>query len=405
MRRVLSSGWAFGFTLVAGAGTAFADDLRAHATLGVAHAVTSPQDREFGWGGAGTASLELPLGSKLGFEAKLGGVFLSKGEAPRDPSFARRSTGLAMYETLGLRARPFTDVAGPWASAGAGALETGRLFRFAFAAAVGWDFRLSRTSRWDLGPVVEYVQAVEPNDSLRPEDARLLFVGVHVGLGVDEKTPERGDRDRDAVYDDEDACPDVAGIRTEDPKTNGCPRADRDQDTVYDDEDACPDIKGVRTDRPETNGCPVQERIHVERDRIMLDDVILFDLDSPRVRHASWPVIERLAEFISATPDILEISIEGHTDATGDEAHNMTLSKDRAESVRKLLVRYGVDPSRVKAEAFGRSRLVVQTSGPERKNRRVEFWITRAREQAPVNFTPTSPGVRPVDESGGEKER
>ena len=69
---------------------------------------------------------------------------------------------------------------------------------------------------------------------------------------------EKPDRDKDGVYDDEDACPDVAGIRTSDPKTNGCPPPppDRDGDGVVDGEDACPDVAGIRTNDPKTNGCP-----------------------------------------------------------------------------------------------------------------------------------------------------
>ncbi len=70
----------------------------------------------------------------------------------------------------------------------------------------------------------------------------------------------RADRDHDGVYDDEDACPDVAGVRTTDPKTNGCPAttapSDRDGDGVLDADDACPDVPGVKTDDPKTNGCP-----------------------------------------------------------------------------------------------------------------------------------------------------
>jgi OOP family OmpA-OmpF porin len=68
------------------------------------------------------------------------------------------------------------------------------------------------------------------------------------------------DRDNDGIPDDEDACPDVPGVRTDDPKTNGCPIAtvarDRDGDGIPDDQDACPDVPGVRTDDPKTNGCP-----------------------------------------------------------------------------------------------------------------------------------------------------
>ncbi len=401
-------------------GTARADELRAHVTAGAAHAIVDPQAGEFGWGGAASASLELPLSRAIGVEGKAGGVVLSQGDPPADPSLARQGTGTAFLVTGGLRVRPFTSVAGPWISLGAGLAQTGSRPRPGFDAALGWDFRLSRSSRWDLGPYVGATQIVQPNDSFRPEDARVLSFGIHLGLGVPEKrpaqepvAPPRGDRDQDGVFDDEDACPDVAGIRTSDPKTNGCPRGDRDQDGVFDDEDACPDVAGIRTSDPKTNGCPRSDRdqdgvfddedacpdvpgvrsqdpkangcpppaesVRVEQDRILLDDVILFDLDSPRVRHASWGIIKKLAEFMNDNPNILEIIIEGHADATGTEQHNMVLSRERAESVRRLLVKYGVDPERIKAEAFGRSRLKVETNRAEAKNRRVEFWVTRTR--------------------------
>ncbi len=63
------------------------------------------------------------------------------------------------------------------------------------------------------------------------------------------------DRDHDGVLDAVDACPDVSGVKTADPKTNGCP-SDRDQDGVLDADDACPDVPGVKTADPKTNGCP-----------------------------------------------------------------------------------------------------------------------------------------------------
>ncbi|WP_394843445.1 OmpA family protein [Pendulispora brunnea] len=63
------------------------------------------------------------------------------------------------------------------------------------------------------------------------------------------------DRDGDGIVDSEDACPDVPGVKTNDPKTNGCP-ADKDGDGVYDRDDACIDVPGVKTNDPKTNGCP-----------------------------------------------------------------------------------------------------------------------------------------------------
>jgi outer membrane protein OmpA-like peptidoglycan-associated protein len=70
--------------------------------------------------------------------------------------------------------------------------------------------------------------------------------------------PAPKDRDRDGVLDDVDACPDVFGQPNVDPAKNGCPPPrDRDGDGVIDDLDACPDQPGVATDDPATNGCPL----------------------------------------------------------------------------------------------------------------------------------------------------
>jgi outer membrane protein OmpA-like peptidoglycan-associated protein len=80
--------------------------------------------------------------------------------------------------------------------------------------------------------------------------------------GIEEK-PVVHDRDGDGIVDEDDACPDVPGIRTDDPKTNGCPPpppppppSDRDKDGILDTDDACPDVPGIKTDDPKTNGCP-----------------------------------------------------------------------------------------------------------------------------------------------------
>jgi hypothetical protein len=64
-----------------------------------------------------------------------------------------------------------------------------------------------------------------------------------------------GDRDKDGITDTKDACPDVKGVRTKDPKTNGCP-IDADADGIPYGEDACPDAAGLMTADPKTNGCP-----------------------------------------------------------------------------------------------------------------------------------------------------
>jgi OmpA-OmpF porin, OOP family len=70
--------------------------------------------------------------------------------------------------------------------------------------------------------------------------------------------PAPSDRDGDGIYDASDACPDEVGAASDDPAKHGCPPApsDRDDDGVVDASDACPDEKGVASLDPTKNGCP-----------------------------------------------------------------------------------------------------------------------------------------------------
>lgn len=67
--------------------------------------------------------------------------------------------------------------------------------------------------------------------------------------------PPPSDRDADGIIDNDDACPDVPGVRSDDRTKNGCP-PDRDGDGIYDSVDACPDVPGVKSEDSKQNGCP-----------------------------------------------------------------------------------------------------------------------------------------------------
>ena len=70
--------------------------------------------------------------------------------------------------------------------------------------------------------------------------------------------PPPSDRDNDGILDQDDACPDQAGVADPDPAKNGCPPppADADGDKILDADDACPQVPGVANDDPAKNGCP-----------------------------------------------------------------------------------------------------------------------------------------------------
>jgi outer membrane protein OmpA-like peptidoglycan-associated protein len=95
----------------------------------------------------------------------------------------------------------------------------------------------------------------------------LRIVGAFEWAPGIEKKPEPAlpeepkDRDGDGILDKDDACPDVKGVRSDDPEKNGCPLPkDRDGDGILDKDDACPDVKGIESDDPAKNGCPPSDR-------------------------------------------------------------------------------------------------------------------------------------------------
>lgn len=71
------------------------------------------------------------------------------------------------------------------------------------------------------------------------------------------------------------------------------------------------------------------------------------------------------------------LSIDGHTDSTGDAAYNLSLSKLRAESVRNFLQRQGVNGQRMYVTGFGETQPIASnsTAAGRAKNRRVEIQI------------------------------
>jgi OmpA-OmpF porin, OOP family len=93
----------------------------------------------------------------------------------------------------------------------------------------------------------------EPEDAC--PDTRGVASADPKANGCPPPLPMPKDSDDDGIIDDVDACPEVAGAPSEDAEENGCP-PDQDGDEVADAEDACPDVAGVKTDDAATNGCP-----------------------------------------------------------------------------------------------------------------------------------------------------
>jgi outer membrane protein OmpA-like peptidoglycan-associated protein len=187
--------------------------------------------------------------------------------------------------------------------------------------------------------------------------------------------PER-DRDGDGIRDKDDACPDVPGVASDDPKLNGCPvESDRDGDGILDKDDACPDVKGIPDPDPKKNGCPGLAKI--ENGKIEISEQVQFKTGNAQILEASTPVLTAVYNILKGHPEIKSVHIEGHTDNKGTAAKNMALSDKRAKAVMAWLVFRGIDASRMDAKGYGQERPIDTNSTDEgrAKNRRVEFHI------------------------------
>ena len=102
---------------------------------------------------------------------------------------------------------------------------------------------------------------------------------------------------------------------------------------------------------------------------------ILFDVDSDRIKPDSAATIKMIASGLQGNSGTSFV-IEGHTDSTGDAAHNMDLSQRRAEAVKSVLVsQFGIDGAKLATKGFGATKPVATNNTPQGRaeNRRVEF--------------------------------
>jgi outer membrane protein OmpA-like peptidoglycan-associated protein len=122
---------------------------------------------------------------------------------------------------------------------------------------------------------------------------------------------------------------------------------------------------------------PVAKKIETDLEQAGRTEIygIYFDFDSAVIRAESEPVLQEIAEALAKNPG-WQLSIQGHTDNLGGDAHNQALSARRAESVKKALIeRYAIAPDRLTTAGLGASQPKAPNDTLEGRalNRRVEL--------------------------------
>jgi outer membrane protein OmpA-like peptidoglycan-associated protein len=110
--------------------------------------------------------------------------------------------------------------------------------------------------------------------------------------------------------------------------------------------------------------------------KITFDSGILFDVDKSNLQPEGQVNLTNLAAILRKYDDT-EILIEGHTDATGSENYNMTLSRNRAQSVATHLEGEDVAVPRFTIMGYGEVQPIGDNATAEGRaaNRRVELAI------------------------------
>jgi outer membrane protein OmpA-like peptidoglycan-associated protein len=108
---------------------------------------------------------------------------------------------------------------------------------------------------------------------------------------------------------------------------------------------------------------------------------LMFKINSSEINDAYKADLTSAAEVFAKYPDT-NINIEGHTDDTGKDDFNMTLSEKRAKAVADFFISKGIAASRITEKGYGETQPKYPNDSEEnrQKNRRVEIGIAANEE-------------------------
>ena len=111
---------------------------------------------------------------------------------------------------------------------------------------------------------------------------------------------------------------------------------------------------------------------------LVIDNDILFDVNKSEIKPKHIKNLNNLVKLLKLRNNI-EISINGHTDNTGRDDHNLRLSLERANSVKKFLIKNGINEKRLAVNGYGKTKPIAPNNTEEGRtlNRRIEVIITK----------------------------
>lgn len=128
-------------------------------------------------------------------------------------------------------------------------------------------------------------------------------------------------------------------------------------------------VKAASTSQAAT---PEVEYVRMPADS-QINITIEFDFNSAQLRASEFAKLETLCNAIKRS-DVGLFHIFGHTDASGSDSYNLSLSRLRAEEVRRRMINdCAIEGDRLRAIGVGEQYLLLPTDPNAPANRRVEF--------------------------------
>lgn len=107
-----------------------------------------------------------------------------------------------------------------------------------------------------------------------------------------------------------------------------------------------------------------------ERFAAEVPTTITFAFNSSALSEQARMTLKQQADWIRQFPEI-RFKVYGHTDLVGSQSYNKALGMRRAQAAVAYLSGLGINGARLEAVvSFGKTRPVIQTQGPEQRNRR-----------------------------------
>ena len=118
---------------------------------------------------------------------------------------------------------------------------------------------------------------------------------------------------------------------------------------------------------------------------VSIDARVLFELDSAVLRREAHPVLEDVATWVLSHEHAGILEVAGHADTTGSDAHNLELSRARAQAVVAFLERLDLPAERMRAVGYGERHPSGDRAGRGSEagavDRRVEFRLVDSEDQ------------------------